>query len=527
MNETASSTATLEEANLSQEHTKFLRYEHAKRVNASLFDHTNGTATGYSVRLNGTANERYGIARSIAVMPGDKVNLEVYAKYVDQNSANWNQALTSLMSAITANTNGVVYDGGSYSSGTSTSTFVYPNLNGTSGSSGTGPKAYLNWLIFDGNYNLKNGGFIRLTEAGKETGSDVAHERLYQNDIAINEAGYFYVYLSNENDTPVEVYFDDLKVEHIKGPIVQMDDYFPFGLAFNSYQRENSVDQKYKFQGQEHIDDLGLNWDSFKWRNHDPAIGRFFNVDPIAEKFFYNSPYAFSENKVTTHIELEGLEALHYCDANGNDVLEKNVVILLKPTNIKPRTSTSFSAKKNERRVRQADKQNRQNAVANQFKIKSVVDDLGSRFGSPQRVTNGNTVTFKMNIIPIETNKRLIKDYTGVEAAQLATQFGLQGSKPIFKGGPNEVSPAAIITDNTGKSHGDGVLIGLETENNATSPKFGHVSHEVGHQMMTRGQRLEEGTAGDGGLMTDSPTSGPGDLLPTEVDKMLEDAYER
>jgi RHS repeat-associated protein len=81
-------------------------------------------------------------------------------------------------------------------------------------------------------------------------------------------------------------------------------------LTFNSYQRENSVKNKFKFQGQEHIDDLGLGWDSFKWRNHQPDIGRFFNIDPLADKYVYNSPYAFSENKVVAHIELEGLEAL-------------------------------------------------------------------------------------------------------------------------------------------------------------------------------------------------------------------------
>ncbi len=81
--------------------------------------------------------------------------------------------------------------------------------------------------------------------------------------------------------------------------------YYPFGLTFNSWHV--SPENKYKFQGQEHQDETG--WDSFKWRNHDPALGRFFNVDPLAEKFYYNSPYAFSENKVTAHIELEGLEA--------------------------------------------------------------------------------------------------------------------------------------------------------------------------------------------------------------------------
>ncbi len=81
-------------------------------------------------------------------------------------------------------------------------------------------------------------------------------------------------------------------------------------MTFNSYQRENSVEQRWKFQGQEHIDDLGLNWDSFKWRNHQPDIGRFFNIDPLAEKYYYNSPYAFSENKVVAHLEIEGLESI-------------------------------------------------------------------------------------------------------------------------------------------------------------------------------------------------------------------------
>lgn len=41
-----------------------------------------------------------------------------------------------------------------------------------------------------------------------------------------------------------------------------------------------------------------------------PEIGRFFNVDPLASDYVHNSTYAFSENKVTNHIELEGLEAV-------------------------------------------------------------------------------------------------------------------------------------------------------------------------------------------------------------------------
>jgi RHS repeat-associated protein len=63
------------------------------------------------------------------------------------------------------------------------------------------------------------------------------------------------------------------------------------------------------FQGQQFDDDLGINYVEFKYRNHDPQIGRFIEIDPLADKYVYNSTYAFSENKVTSHVELEGLEA--------------------------------------------------------------------------------------------------------------------------------------------------------------------------------------------------------------------------
>lgn len=42
---------------------------------------------------------------------------------------------------------------------------------------------------------------------------------------------------------------------------------------------------------------------------HDPRIGRFMSVDPLYKEYPWNSPYAFSENRVTDAVELEGLEA--------------------------------------------------------------------------------------------------------------------------------------------------------------------------------------------------------------------------
>ena len=43
---------------------------------------------------------------------------------------------------------------------------------------------------------------------------------------------------------------------------------------------------------------------------HDPRVGRFFARDPLSSKFPWNSPYAFSENRVIDSFELEGLEVV-------------------------------------------------------------------------------------------------------------------------------------------------------------------------------------------------------------------------
>ncbi|MET3730561.1 RHS repeat-associated core domain-containing protein [Moheibacter stercoris] len=109
--------------------------------------------------------------------------------------------------------------------------------------------------------------------------------------------------------------------------ILEENHYYPFGLKHefyvsggkHDYRRipdtndpkligVTQTDYQYKYQGQERQDELGLNWDSFKWRNYDYAIGRFMSIDPLAEQYAYNSTYAFQENKMGMGRELEGLE---------------------------------------------------------------------------------------------------------------------------------------------------------------------------------------------------------------------------
>ncbi len=92
--------------------------------------------------------------------------------------------------------------------------------------------------------------------------------------------------------------------------IVSAGDYYPFGMQMPGRQFSSNA-YRYGFQGQEKDDEIKGEGNSvnYKYRMHDPRIGRFFAVDPLASSYPYNSVYAFSENVVINCVELEGLES--------------------------------------------------------------------------------------------------------------------------------------------------------------------------------------------------------------------------
>ncbi len=75
-------------------------------------------------------------------------------------------------------------------------------------------------------------------------------------------------------------------------------------------RHKSSLSYRYGFQGQEKDDEIKGEGNSmnYKYRMHDPRVGRFFAVDPLEIVYTWNSPYAFSENRVIDGIDLEGSE---------------------------------------------------------------------------------------------------------------------------------------------------------------------------------------------------------------------------
>ena len=108
-----------------------------------------------------------------------------------------------------------------------------------------------------------------------------------------------------------------------KSPVIQQQDYYPFGLTFNSYQRESSVPQKYKFNGKEEQTELGLGWLDFGRRMHQPEIGRFFTQDRFAEKYYALNPYQYGANNPIIFNDING-DSLWINFGNNNRALYNN-----------------------------------------------------------------------------------------------------------------------------------------------------------------------------------------------------------
>lgn len=93
--------------------------------------------------------------------------------------------------------------------------------------------------------------------------------------------------------------------------IFDENNFYPFGLKHTGYNNivsplGNLFAQKFKFQGKELDETLGLNFYDFGARNYDSSIGRWFNVDNLAEATYSFSPFNFAVNNPSQFIDPDG-----------------------------------------------------------------------------------------------------------------------------------------------------------------------------------------------------------------------------
>jgi RHS repeat-associated protein len=162
------------------------------------------------------------------------------------------------------------------------------------------PRVFVNIVIFDKNYKFMDVAYAQLTSNGA----------LMTASYTVKEAGYAYLYVSNENPTLVDVYFDDVKMSYTPGNIIQSNEYYAHGLpTSNSWTRDNAVGNNFLANGGTELNATSSLYD-LNFRNYDPVLGRLNQVDPLTDKYSSHSSYHFSFNNPIRFNDPSGADPL-------------------------------------------------------------------------------------------------------------------------------------------------------------------------------------------------------------------------
>ena len=102
--------------------------------------------------------------------------------------------------------------------------------------------------------------------------------------------------------------------------IVEENNYYPFGLEHKGYNNVvNGTENKYlTYNGKEFDESLNLNTFDLGARHMDPALGRFMVIDPMADFFNNQSPYAVANNNPVGNVDYYGFGIWNWLKALVN-----------------------------------------------------------------------------------------------------------------------------------------------------------------------------------------------------------------
>lgn len=117
-----------------------------------------------------------------------------------------------------------------------------------------------------------------------------------------SSGSYKYVYQYKDHLGNIRLSYDNALT------IKEENNYYPFGLKQDGYNNiKNGVENKYKYNGKELQDELGLGVYDYGARFYDPALGRWVNIDPKAEEMRRHSPYNYAFDNPVYFVDPDGM----------------------------------------------------------------------------------------------------------------------------------------------------------------------------------------------------------------------------
>ncbi len=171
---------------------------------------------------------------------------------------------------------------------------------------------------------------VMLTKKVYNTGAVLVENRTYNNgmefvaygtgnqvlELVHHSQGYYkpavsrHIYTIKDHLGNTRIVYTDTNndgsIAQSSTEILDENHYYSYGMEMTDPSWYNGTEYKYKFNGIERTESIGLNIDLALYRGLDPVLGKWYQVDPKAEVMGNMSPYCAMNNNPVSYSDPEG-----------------------------------------------------------------------------------------------------------------------------------------------------------------------------------------------------------------------------
>ncbi|MCT4638062.1 MAG: RHS repeat-associated core domain-containing protein [Bacteroidales bacterium] len=217
--------------------------------------------------------------------------------------------------------------------------------------------------------------------------------------VVVNNSKFSYEYFIKDHQGNIRATIGTNESGNLA--LLQTTDYYPFGLTMANGNKANT-DQPYQYGGKEWQNNTQVY--DFHARQYNPALGRWFNLDPRIEDYTGYSPYNYCKNNPLNLVDKDGMKIDEDSEDRWNKLKEeiKKRIAKLKKRLAAGSTSKKSSEDGNDKESTSSDKETK--------KLKNRILSLEKTLEGMERVENDPYYRFHL-----ETNR---------ESPQLKTKDG-------------------------------------------------------------------------------------------------------